>query len=156
MTQLRTAALYFFCAYFCIQIAGKLYAPKGEYFPVFSWSLFSIVRDDVYDVLVEVERVGDTVYSPPQNYYELGEVFPAAQRRDSGVLKAARLLTDSRHLPEQFAEREQEFIASFFQVEESIDFRIVLIRFDPLERWHTGQVTEWRVVSTHSTMDPSQ
>ncbi|MEL6645787.1 MAG: hypothetical protein AAFQ79_17785 [Pseudomonadota bacterium] len=145
----------FFGAYFAVQLAGKNFAHKGEYFPVFSWSLFSIVKNDVHDVVVEVTRVGDEIYSPPRNYYSLGEIFPAAQRRDSGVLKAARFLTVSRSDPERFAEREQEFIASFFQVDEEVDFQIMVIRFDPLERWHTGHVTERHFSTAHSTADQS-
>lgn len=153
MKPLKKAAAYFFSAYLVLQWAGFAYAPKGEFFPVFSWSLFSVVKNDVRDIVVEVTKVGDREYSPAVNYYQLDEVFPAAKKRDSGLLKAARRLASTSPNSPAYEERENEFMASFFDIEQEVAFQLAVIRFDPLERWHSGNLVDRRLISTHSTLE---
>lgn len=151
MNRLRASAILFFAAYSVVQYAGMKYAPKAEYFPVFSWSLFSEVRKDVFQLRVEVTRLGETSYDPPVDYFDMPDVFPHAASRDSGLIKAARNLRNAADDPDAYGDLEAAFATSFFAVPERVDFQIVRIRFNPVEHWRTGAVSDRQVLSEHST-----
>ena len=147
--SIRSAVFIFFAAYCVVQYAGKVQSPKGEYFPVFSWSLFSSVRDTYTDFTVEISRIGDQRFDPPVNYYDLPKVFPRAATRDTAVGKAAFQLATLGHSGSQYDARESAFIGTFFPVAEAVDFQIVAVTYNPIKRWRTGEIIEKQVLSEH-------
>lgn len=149
MKTIRSTAIVFFAAYCVVQYAGKVHAPKGEYFPVFSWSLFSSVRDTYTDFTVEISRIGDQSFDPPVNYYALPKMFPRAKNRDTAVGKAAFQLAGFPLSQAQFEARENAFIGTFFPVTEAVDFQIVAVTYNPIKRWRTGEIIDRRVLSEH-------
>ncbi len=149
MKPLRAAVLIFFAAYCVTQYAGKRLSPKGEFFPVFSWSLFSTVSEFHTDIGVEIARLGDQRFDPPVNYYEFPQTFPYAANRDTAVGKAAYQLAGLPRTEADFAAREIAFIQRFFPITDAVEFRIVALTYNPIERWRTGEIVERVVLSEH-------
>ena len=154
MARLRASALSLILIYAVFQYAGLQFSAKREYFPFFSWSLFTKVRKDVFRSTIEITRVGDTVYDPPVGYYDLPDVFPLAQERDSGLLKSVGNMSKAAERPDAadtYREVEEALITTYFAIPEPVEFQIVRIRINPMRHWRTGEVTESVVMSEHST-----
>ena len=151
MRPLRSSILVFFFAYTALQWAGKNYALKGEFFPVFSWSLFTTVEDDVVDIAVKVHQIGETKFDPPVDYYDLPQYFEYAAKRDTAVTKAASQLARVAEMNdhEAYKQREATFQSTFFDIREPVRFQLVLERFDPLDRWRSGTILKTVILSEH-------
>ncbi len=134
--------------YALIALAGNLMAPKGEYFPFFSWSLFSTVPSDKSTFELHIYRIGDMVIDPPQNFFALREYFEAAQARSSRVSKAARRFGRAlRWEREDAAAFREVFEAHLLREHSAVEYAIVRVRYRPLERWRTGVVDHQEVVA---------
>lgn len=131
----------FFIAYTVISFNGYLYSLRGEYFPVFSWSLFSEVRNPAEKVEVEIIRIGDTEFSEPVNYFDLPEYFSSAAARSTNVTKAAlRLMQLHLKDPAGSEQMRRVFEENYLDGNGTVAYRLVLVRFDPLERFRSGAV----------------
>ncbi len=73
--------------YTLIAVVGNIAAPKGEFFPFFSWSLFSHVPDEWHGFELEITALDGAPLAAPVNYFELGEHFDYAARRSMHVVK---------------------------------------------------------------------
>lgn len=146
MKLLKCSVLLFFLAYWALQALGKNLSPRFEYFPVFSWSLFTSVRNDVTSVAIEVTRVGKVEYDPARNYYQIPELSSHAARRTSSPFKAAWRLLGTPKTPEELEQLLNEFNAAYFDTPSEVAYQIVVENFDPLEKWKTGQVKSRSVI----------
>lgn len=146
MRRLKTSVIVFFAAYLLVQAAGKLFAHQGEYFPVFSWSLFTDVRNERDAVSIEIIRIGDRTFDPAREYYKLPNISSYAAKRSPSPKKAAWSLVKARNDPVEFRNRLTRFNAQFFDVSEEVEYQIVGLNFDPIERWKTGKVNRRWIV----------
>ena len=110
-----------------------------EVFPVFSWSLFSEIPEHKVDFGILVTAIDGNVLEPPGDLMEMREVYGAggatrayhtiqdlggaAMSRDTGKLDAARRTLESLYM--EIPGR-------------TVAYRLILRRFDPLERWRGG------------------
>lgn len=147
MKRLKNSIIFFFTAYLIVQGTGKLFANQGEYFPVFSWSLFTDVRNERDAVIIEITRIGEQTFDPPRNYYELPSLSRYAAVRSPSPKKAAWPLVKIRSDPAEFQIRLERFNAAFFDVSEEVEYQIVGVNYNPILRWRTGEVNRrWIVV----------
>ena len=148
MQKLRILTFTFFIAYTAIQALGKVNASKFEYFPVFSWSLFSAVRNDIVSYSVEITSVDGKLLETPRNFYDMPELSPFAARKSSELYKSTLELIILRTDPTALAVRQDSFAQQFFQNARTVEYQVVLERFNPLVRLKTGEVTKRTVVLT--------
>lgn len=148
----KFAILLFFIAYSVVQCAGAVHSPRGEYFPVFSWSLFSTVKDVRRSLEIEITRIGDTTLPEPVNFFELDEHFAAAERRTSTVIKSAvRFAKVYRADPARGEAMRRVFEETYLSGPGRVDYQFVAVRYDPVRRWRSGEVIERDVLVRFST-----
>lgn len=139
--------LFFFIAYFVVQCAGQMNSSRGEYFPVFGWSLFTEVINPRWAVELEIIRIGDTVFPEPVNFFELKDYFSAAAARSSDVNKTAvQILNRLEREPEAAAALRRVFERRHFSDHAQVEYQFVIVKFDPIVRWRSGEVIERHVV----------
>lgn len=139
MDRLKLGIAAALVGYTVIAIAGNLFAQRREYFPFFSWSLFSDVPAERSTFELYIFRVGDTPFDQPVNFFDLPDHFKAARVRSSTVSKAAKslgraLLWTSDDVDSARAVFEGHLLREHAEV----DYAIVRVAFRPLDRWHTG------------------
>lgn len=144
-----------FIMYAVVQCAGQLNSPRGEFFPVFSWSLFSGVINPRWTLEIEILRVGDIEFDQPVNFFELGEHFEFARSRSTDVRKSAmRVFRLSREDPAAAESARRAFEQTFLSDTGPVEYQFVMLSFDPLVRWRTGETIERHVVARFSTERP--
>ena len=121
----------------------------GELFPFFNWSLFSSVRSPISAVELQVAAVGDTRFEPPVDFYELPEVFPAAAAKTSATMKLAERLglTILNRQPGADAIR-PTLENRYLSIGDRVEYRLVWVTYDPLDRIRNGEVQNIRVIET--------
>ena len=123
---------------FCVGMAAGVLSEDGEFFPLASYSLFSIVPNTKAEYGVRIHDYGDRRLDPPlvfQQASELGiegssiNAFYLVQRIGTACTRGRTAAANYwRHL----------FEKDFFH--DAARYEIVLLRYDPLERWANGQV----------------
>lgn len=138
----RAAGLVvFFVSYVAIALMGYRFSQYGEYYPVFSWSLFSRVYADQAQWELVVRRVGERDFNPPVPYHTLRGDFNLARSRDSGAIKAAkRLVRALVSAPQDVAAQKAMFERQVLDGISGVDYEIRYVRFRPLDRWHEGTI----------------
>ncbi|MEM0987562.1 MAG: hypothetical protein AAGK00_01680 [Pseudomonadota bacterium] len=144
----KISLLLLFGLYVPIAIIGG--ARGGEFFPVFNWSLFSSVRNPTVRLEIEVSRIGDELFNPPVNFFELPDHFPAAKERDVRLIKGSRgylaLKRDKHEHAEIFLDRLEQ---RYFAIGKPVTYRLVAVAYDPVERYHSGEVIGKETISEH-------
>lgn len=148
-----------FLLYALIATLGMKFHERKEIFPVFSWSLFTYVWEYAWGYEIEITRVDDQVFDPPKNYYELAHIFPHAASRSPGPKKAASALGKAnKDDPARLDELRAVIETRYLRGPERVDYNIVFVFFEPLERWHTGKVSgaivDKMVTHSFSTGEP--
>lgn len=148
----KLAILIFFIAYSVVQCTGHYGSPNREFFPVFSWSLFTSVVNPRVDLKIEILRIGEVEFPEPINYFELSEYFDRAKGRSSSVLKSAhRVLRRYREDPAAAETDRRVFERAYLGDQRQVEYQFVVLTFDPVARWRTGAVIDRRVMARFST-----
>ncbi|MGF1475240.1 MAG: hypothetical protein ACFB6S_06715 [Geminicoccaceae bacterium] len=143
--QLMVAA--FLIAYVVVAVAGNLFAQRREYFPFFSWSLFSNVPSQRSTFELYIHQTGDQRYSPPRNFFDLPNEFRAARNRSSTVSKAAKGLGRAiQRDPDNLDRARTVFEAHLLREHNLVEYEIARVRFRPLHRLRTGELDLYRPV----------
>lgn len=122
-------------------IGGVKTHPTRELFPFFTWSLFSWVPHVRHLYIVEITRLGDEVFEPPIDMQSI------PQFEDQTTLAYKTIQDIGRtggNNPDKIATFEARYLKNA-----DIDYRIVRLSFEPLERWQTGQASASWVVAEH-------
>jgi hypothetical protein len=151
----------FFFSYFVIAVTGMLFADKREFFPVFSWSLFTNVTDVDAIYEIEISRVDDTVYDPPVSLFELKSEFDRARYNAASVPKTAAAYHRALNRQQQAADGDRSETDRLQSViddqylfgHERVEYAIVLVQHNPLERWQTGATIHRAVIARLTTAD---
>lgn len=144
MYSLRKAAMFmFFPIYALVALHGHVTSWRGEHFPVFSWSLFSVVESPTRIMHLEVSRVGEEMFDPPRNYFDLGDHFRPAKRNSTKMPKAASYLA-RHHLSgtDEAPRLRQGFETEFLHGDERVDYRINVLVIDPIAYHRNGEVIQ--------------
>ena len=116
---------------------GGRVSPRGEFFPVFNWSLFTHV--DPYPLLAELHviSIGDKRFDQPVNYFALGSYYQAARQRSSAFSKTVVRLHIALRLKRSVeAEHLRKVIElGYLNGHGPVEYEIRSVRFSPIERW---------------------
>ena len=142
----------FFICYTFVGFGGYLYSPRGEYFPVFSWSLFSVVKTPWETVELEIIRIGDTEFAEPINYFDLHGYFRTSDDRSTAVRKAYYRLLKMYLEDAVEAERMRPgFESLYLSGHGPVTYQFVHLWYEPLARARSGEVLERKVFAQFST-----
>lgn len=151
--RLRSVLLFvFFLAYAIVAVLGDYRSERGEYFPVFSWSLFSRSLDRLVLLEVMVHRLGDREFDPPVRYTSLKDEFRLAQSTDAA--KAVRRYVRGMNGPADEARARRRVVEARLFEGKPVDYDIRRTLFVPLERYHDGTVIDQLVLGRYQTDDP--
>lgn len=141
--RLRSVVFFlFFAGYAIVALIGDRYSERGEYFPVFSWSLFSRPSDRVGILEVLVHRIGDRGFDPPVRYSSLRSEFGLAQSTDAP--KAVRRFVRGMNGPPEEAEARRRVVEARLFEGKPVEYEIRRTLFRPLERYHEGtEIDHW-------------
>ncbi len=138
----------FYLLYTLIAHHGALTSPNAEHFPVFNWALFSIVSDEISLVDVEITALDGKSLPQPTLFFDLPGHFNAAKWRDVTILKlvykAYRKL--ARGDEDAFQDYRRVLESVYLADHDLVAYRLVLNRFNPIERYRNGTVLSTQVV----------
>ena len=149
----RQLAAFIICLYALVAILAM--RPDGlETFPFFNWSLFSKSSNLRYDVVVRVHSIDGRQFSSPRLYYEMGETFLHARKRDPNLFKIAdRLNIAVRTDDDAAVAKLRELIERRYMAEAgAATYDVALLIYDPIERLRTGAVDRVFVLATYEKM----
>ena len=136
-TATKVALMVIAAVYTVVAVWGGRTSPRGEFFPVFNWSLFSYV--DAYPLLAELHviSIGDKRFERPVNYFELSSFYEDARQRSSNVSKAiVRLHIALRLKDTAEAERLRKVIErTYLSGHGPVQYEIGSVRLTAVERW---------------------
>jgi hypothetical protein len=145
--RLKVGITILFVIYVVVAVAGDRLAPRREFFPFFSWSLFSDIPNTRSTFELYIHRVNHEVYDEPKNFYELPEHFHAARRRVSTISKSVKAVGRALAFGDHAADRLRAVLEDQLLAEAlSIDYEITRVVFRPLDRWHTGELIRRKTV----------
>lgn len=142
----------FFIVYTVVGFIGNRYASRSEYFPIFSWSLFSAVKNPWESFELEILSIGGKEFPEPVNYFDLDGYFATSDDRSTAVTKATRRLLQMDWSDPIEAERN---LSGFEQLYLSgrgvVVYQFVHLSYDPLVRIRSGEIIERTVLFRFST-----
>ncbi|MEM6971700.1 MAG: hypothetical protein AAF577_02755 [Pseudomonadota bacterium] len=154
----RRRMLYLLAWIYALLALGiNVFWQERDVFPIFNWSLFSVVTDNNVSPTLMIHRIDDLVFDEPMNFFDLGAYFPRARSRDVKVVKLIRryradVAVDPTAGPALIRAIEQRFLAGY----DRVDYSLETWRYDALERFHHGRINERILHYTGSTVeDPS-
>ncbi len=138
-----------FCLlYALIAYLGVLTSPNSEHFPVFSWSLFSSVSDEISRVDVEITALDGKSLPQPTRFFDLPGEFSAAKRRDVAMLKLVykayfKLVGGDK---DAFQDLRRVLESVYLADRDMVAYRLVLVRFNPIERYRNGTILSTQIM----------
>lgn len=141
--RLRAVLLFLFLSgYAVLAFAGDLYSERGEFFPAFSWSLFSRPSDRIAILEVMVYRIDDRTFDPPVRYTSLRDEFGLAQSTDAA--KTVRRFVRGMSGPVEEAEARRRVVEARLFEGKPVEYEIRRTQFVPLERYREGtEIDHW-------------
>lgn len=143
----RMVMVWFITAYCFFAYAGGRLSPRGEFFPVFNWSLFTYVAKTRTLPEVYVFRIGDKILDKPTPYMDLGAYFSQAKDRSTNGKKILERYGASLDPVEQ-EELMQVLRKQLFEGQ-SVAYEVRAVRFRPLDRWRDGTILKSSVFYTY-------
>ena len=136
-------------------LAVALMAPPSgftETFPFFNWKLFASAPGAVVSrPEILVHAINGEALEPPVFFYALGDRFEAARGRDVRVSKTARQLARLHATDRSWARRLRRVIEETFMSEiATVDYALVMVYYDPLERFRSGRIRGMRELASFS------
>src|SRR5687767_9663083 len=88
----KLALVVFVAWYAVVADWGGETSARGEFFPVFNWSLFTYVKPVRGLLELYVVRIGDHTFPQPINYFELDSYFATVRNRSTDLKKTMERL----------------------------------------------------------------
>lgn len=145
----------FVVLYVVLAMIGNSFSPRGEYYPFFSWSLFSFVQHPSRNYHLEIMRMGDATFEEPRDYFTFRDDFGQARARSSDLGKSiGRLATLYLQDPKLGENYRPAFEKKFLNSDKSIKYRIVAITADAIKQYRTGEVLDRLVIAEFEVGKP--
>ena len=143
----------FFVFYASIAHLGGFTTSKKEIFPFFNWSLFTYVSDSRNLIEVEVLAIGGKELNSPTRFFELDNFFRAAKGRNATVKKLLERIYSAkvRGEDEEFENLRGVLESNYLSDQSAIAYQLVLVSYNPIDRWKNGTVTFKKVLGTYRT-----
>lgn len=150
MTLQRVFPYLLVCGYAAMAVLVKPPGNLPELFPFFSWSLFSTSSDHRTDVTLRVRSVDGRPLAEPTLFYHLKDTFAAARDKDPRLMKLLdRLAVAIRSADTRTADHLREVVELTFMREvAAIDYDLVLVSYNPIERLRSGAIDSVQVVAS--------
>lgn len=141
--------LLLFYAAFALQAKP---AGDREIYPFFNWSLFSRATPFGADVTLRVLSIDGTPMERPQLLYQMAEHLEVARKQDGLAFKIIGQFSQAVARGElERAERLRGVIENRILGDaENIEYELVLIRFDPIARYRTGEIESVKVLGSYA------
>jgi len=125
---------------------------RTELFPFFCWSLFSDTSSDRSDVTLRIRSIDGELLSEPRLFYDMSQEFAAARVGDA---KFSKLLDQLAYFVRRddrgnVARLRSLVEANFLSDVESVDYDLVRIYYDPIERYQSGEIKRVAVLWSFS------
>jgi hypothetical protein len=143
----------FTTAYVAVAYVGGEVSPRGEFFPVFNWSLFTYVHPVRALLELYVVRIGDKTFDKPVHYFELDDYFETARNRSTDLKKTleryvmARNAGDTETMQKLRGVIERQHLGGHGTVE----YEIRYVVFQPVDRWRNGTILRQAVLARATT-----
>ena len=132
----------FFFGYVVIALLGDRYSERREFFPVFSWSLFSHATEYFLLQEVVVHRIGDREFDPPIRYSSLEGEFRLAGSAGAG--KILHRYVTGLSGPEEEATARRRVMESQLFDGKPVEYEIRRTLLKPLEHRQDGtEINRW-------------
>lgn len=141
--------------YILVAFYGARLDSRPELFPFFNWSLFSSSSADRNEYALLVRNVDGRLLSQPRLYYDMKDTFMHARQRDINVSKVVQELGSALHQkkPELADEKRRMIERRFMADAQRVQYDLVMLTFDPIERLETGKIRKERVVASYRKDD---
>jgi len=135
----------------CIYSAVVIVHPD-EFFPFFSWSLFSDTSNERIDFTIRLESVDDKPLASPRLYYDMRETFIHARQRDVLLQKTVyRLVVAIRAQDEETISRMRRLIEDRYMADiKSAEYDVARLTYNPITRLRTGEFKDISVLATYN------
>ncbi len=148
----RRFIIFLWVGYAVLAVGSKSYLkatddPAVEVFPFFTWSLFSKVQDPREEFAIEVEMLDGQQFAPPVDVLELAVPRGLFRETPIAVHKSIQALAQSNGDGRRLA-FEGNYLGGH-----AISYRIVLYRFDPMDRWRTGNRGSPKILGHYQTKE---
>ena len=143
----------FLAAYVTVAFLGGRMSPRGEFFPVFNWSLFTYVHPVRALIELYVVRVGDKTFDKPVNYFELDDYFETARIRSTDLKKTLERYdkAGSRNDTKEMEKLRGVIEAQHLSGHGPVEYEIRYVAFRPVDRWLHGRILEQQILARYST-----
>lgn len=145
----------FLILYFLGGVYAKTVDNNGDFYPFFSWSLFSKVPDRFEeDFRILLHRAGNQTFESPvlleaTDYYNKRVDLTEYRFLVQNVAQAVR-----RGKPEEIAARRAELERNF--TVRPVTYEIAVVRYSPIERWKRGGDSAVEVTGSVGTFSAEQ
>lgn len=140
--SLRNLITLALAVYAIVAVAGSQLSRSGEWFPVFSWSLFSKVGALGYATRLEIVSIDGEPLDPPQFYRNLRDTFAKASDPSISLNKLLDRIAYDHHIGAPNTGRLRELKNRYLAEADRIEWRIVRLITDPIEYYQTGAVAK--------------
>lgn len=124
--------------------------PKGEIevFPFFRWSLFSVAYANSHDATIYITSLNGEKLEKPTNFYDLPDKFEAARGRSPAFFKAVDRLAIAHlnQMDDDVQKLSSQLERNYFNKYRDVEYELSIIHFDPVERFHTGEVRDRKIL----------
>jgi len=140
--KLKIIAVTFLLTYFSIgmnneYVDPKIYRTGIEWYPVFSWDLFSWVPNERSEYHMEIIQIGGITYNPPLAFRDTEEMFidlgTSPTEYTPTIFKLGEaIIRDTSKIAEH-----SDYLASVF-AGQRYRYRIYAVTFNPVDYWKHG------------------
>ena len=143
---LLVVGFYVFIAFY-----GARLDSRPEIFPFFNWSLFSSSSGDRNEYALRVRSIDGQALAKAQLFYDMKDTFTHARQRDINVSKVTQELGSALHQnkPQLAYEKRRMIEERFMSDAHEVQYDLVMLHFDPIERLQTGKIRDERVVASY-------
>lgn len=137
--------------YVLVAFYGARLDSRPEIFPFFNWSLFSSSSGDRNEYALLVRSIDGQALAKPQLFYDMKDAFIHARQRDINVSKVTQELGSALHQNKpQLAYEKRRMIEDRFMADaREVEYDLVMLHFDPIERLETGKIQDQHVVASY-------
>jgi hypothetical protein len=142
LSVLKSAITIGLIAYAVIAVAGNHFAKHKEWFPVFSWSLFSEVYSYGWATRLEIVAINGQALAEPDYYRNLSDVFPNTDKASISLNKLLKTIAFDHAEGAPNKGRLRALKDNYLSQVDSVDWRIVRLVTDPIDCYTTGAVAQ--------------
>ena len=147
----KKLALIFLLSYLLIgmsneYIGEEVFNSGAEWYPVFSWDLFSSVPNEKTDYHMRIVRLGPTNYDPPLPFRETSALFDSI---GASPTEYTPLINKLGRAAEESDQTQIDFYSAKVRAifgDRPYAYEILKVRYDPVEYWRASSYLETELI----------